>query len=258
MTIAVVSGAASGIGAAVRQQFIDAGMRVIGIDLKNSDVCADLSTDAGRRSAIESVHRLTGGTIDRLVCCAGLGPQVEPVARIAAVNYFGVIALLDGLFDMLKTGEQASAIVVSSSSATLQSWAGSPLRDAYLADDEAKVYQLLAGLPAEQAGYAAYASSKNAVAVAVRQRAVAWGAAQVRLNAIAPGAVQTPLLEAGLNDPRYGEAIRTFVAPIGGRAQPGEIAALVGFLAGNSTPFIHGSVLFVDGGIDAAARPFDF
>ncbi len=258
MKIAVVTGAASGIGAAVRTQFLETGMRVIGVDLRDSDVRADLSTDTGRHQAVAAVLALAGGPIDQLVCCAGLGPQVEPVARIAAVNYFGVVALLDGLFDALKAGHQSSAIVLSSSSATLQSWAGSPLRDAYLAGDEALVGQILAALPPEQAGYAAYASSKNAVAVAVRQRAISWGAARVRLNAIAPGAVQTPLLEAGLNDPRYGAAIRSFVAPIGARAQPEDVAALVGFVAGKSAAFIHGSVLIVDGGIDAATRPFDF
>ncbi|MES2257463.1 MAG: SDR family oxidoreductase [Pseudomonadota bacterium] len=258
MKTAIVTGAASGIGAAVRQQLSQAGMRVIGIDLRHSDICADLSSEAGRSYAINAALRLSENKIDALVCSAGLGPQAEPAAAIAAVNYFGVVALLDGLFDALKAGCRASAVVVSSSSATLQSWTDSPLRHAYLDGDEEQVTAMLAAMPEEQAGYAAYASSKNAVAVAVRQRAASWGAAGVRLNAVAPGAVQTPLLEAGLSDPRYGAAIRNFVAPIGARAQPGDIAALIRFLASDNAPFIHGSVLFADGGIDATMRPFDF
>ncbi|MFC3106608.1 SDR family oxidoreductase [Undibacterium arcticum] len=258
MAIAVITGAASGIGAAVREQFVAAGMEVIGIDLKRADVRADLSTAAGLRSALDDVLQRTGGTIDRLICCAGLGPQAEPPGRTAAVNYFGAVALLDGLFDALKRGTNPAAVVVASSSAVLQSWADNPLRDAYLGGDEARVQALVATLPAEQAGYVAYASSKYAVSVAVRQRAAAWGNARVRLNVVAPGAVQTPLLEAGLSDPRYSEAIRNFVAPLGRRAEAHEIATLIGFVASEQAAFVHGSVLFIDGGLDASARPFDF
>ncbi len=258
MKTAIVTGSASGIGAAVCRQLAESGMRVIGIDLRGADICVDLSTTAGRAQAVEAARALCDNKLDVLVCCAGLGPQAEPVSAIASVNYFGVTALLDGLFDALKAAGRASAVVVSSSSATLQSWTDNPLRQAYLDGSEEAVLAMLAALPPEQAGYAAYASSKNAVACAVRQRAAAWGAAGVRLNAVAPGAVQTPLLEAGLADPRYGAAIRNFTAPIGARAQAADIAALIGFVAGDSAPFIHGSVLFADGGIDATMRPYDF
>lgn len=258
MKTAIVTGAASGIGAAVVQQLRHAGLRVFGADLRHTDICADLSTETGRRYSVEAALCLSENKIDTLVCCAGLGPQFEPASAIAAVNYFGVVALLDGLFPALKQGCRPSATVVSSSSATLQSWTNNPLRQAYLDGDEAMVAAMLSAMPPEQAGYAAYASSKNAVSVAVRQRAGAWGAAGVRLNAVAPGAVQTPLLEAGLVDPRYGEAIRKFVAPIGARAQASDIASLIRFVSGDSAPFIHGSVLFADGGIDATMRPYDF
>ncbi|WP_179405057.1 SDR family oxidoreductase [Burkholderia guangdongensis] len=254
MTVAVVTGAASGIGAAVSRSFAARGVQVVGIDLRDTDICADLSTHAGRRAAIDATLAKTGGTIDRLVCCAGLGPQAEPASLVASVNYFGAVALLDGLFDALKRGDAPSAVVVSSNSATLQSWAGSPLRSAYLSGDETGVHDLLRAVPAEQAGFVAYASSKNAVTVAVRQRAAAWGGARVRLNAVAPGPVNTPLLQAGLKDARYGDAIRDFVPPLGRRAEPDEIATLIAFLCGEDAAYVHGSVLFVDGGHDAAQR----
>ncbi len=107
-------------------------------------------------------------------------------------------------------------------------------------------------------GNLAYAGSKNALTVAVRERAKAWGAAGVRLNTVAPGATQTPLLEAGLNDPRYGQAIRDFIPPIGRRAAPEEIAAAVGFLLSTAASYVHGAQLVVDGGIDAVSRPTSF
>lgn len=91
--------------------------------------------------------------------------------------------------------------------------------------------------------------------MAVRQRAVEWGAAGVRLNTVAPGSVETPLLQAGLDDPRYSEAIRNFVAPIGRNGKPEEIASLITYLLGPQAGFIHGAQFVIDGGIDAQTRP---
>ena len=71
---------------------------------------------------------------------------------------------------------------------------------------------------------AAYAGSKYAVTVFARRKAVALGPKGIRLNVIAPGAVETPLLEASRADERYGEAIRKFVAPVGRNSTPDEIA----------------------------------
>ncbi|MFS8933248.1 3-alpha-hydroxysteroid dehydrogenase/carbonyl reductase (plasmid) [Cupriavidus taiwanensis] len=263
MKTVIVTGAASGMGAAVRRRMLADGCRVIGVDLRDADILADLSTEAGRAAAIDAVLSQSGGRIDQLVCCAGLGPHVDPATLVASVNYFGVVALLDGLFDALREGTQPCAVVVSSNSATLQSWDGSPLRDAYLANDEAGVLAMLAAAAQaeatrDQAGYIAYASSKHAVTAAARQRALAWGRAGVRLNVVAPGAVETPLLQAGLADPRYGDAIRDFVAPLGRRARPEEVAELIAFLCGPQAAYLHGSVLFIDGGLDAAQRPLRF
>ncbi|MCO4890815.1 SDR family oxidoreductase [Cupriavidus sp. WGtm5] len=263
MKTVIVTGAASGMGAAVRRRMLADGCRVIGVDLRDADILADLSTEAGRAAAIDAVLSQSGGRIDQLVCCAGLGPHVDPATLVASVNYFGVVALLDGLFDALREGTQPCAVVVSSNSATLQSWDGSPLRDAYLANDEAGVLAMLAAATQaeatrDQAGYIAYASSKHAVTAAARQRALAWGRAGVRLNVVAPGAVETPLLQAGLADPRYGDAIRDFVAPLGRRARPEEVAELIAFLCGPQAAYLHGSVLFIDGGLDAAQRPLRF
>ena len=71
---------------------------------------------------------------------------------------------------------------------------------------------------------------------------------------MAPGAVETPLFQASLDDPRYGEATRKFVAPVGRSSTPHEIANVVLFLQSEQASFVHGTVIFVDGGMDAMTR----
>lgn len=255
MALCVVTGSASGMGAATVQQLRWKGHTVIGVDLRAGDVTADLSNAEGRRSAIAQVLERIDGRLDRLVCCAGLGPSA-PAHSVASVNYFGAVELLDALFPALRRGDEPSAVVVGSNEAALWNWDKDALPHAYLHDGEAAVHALLrAQRPIERASHVAYASSKHAVTTAVRSRAAAWGSAGVRLNVVAPGPVQTPLLQACEDDPRFGDAVKAFVPPLGRRAQPEEIAHCIEFLLGDTASYMHGSVLFVDGGIAAVHRP---
>lgn len=253
----VVTGSASGIGAATRTLLEAAGHRVIGVDLRHADIQADLSVPEGRAQAVADVLDRCEGRLDALVLCAGLGVTFTPASTIANVNYYGAVDLLDGLLPALEQGTHAAAVVISSVASTQLPWDKNPLAAALEANDAAKLDAILAAA-GEQAGNLAYAGSKNALTVAVRQRANAWGKAGVRLNTIAPGATQTPLLDAGLNDPRYGQAIRDFVPPLGRRAEPAEIAAVVAFLLSEQASYVHGAQIVVDGGIDATTRPTQF
>lgn len=257
MSVIAITGAGSGIGAATAARLQAAGHRVLGVDIRNAEILADLASADGRALAIAAVLEASHGVLDGLVLCAGVGPQVEPHAKIAAINYFGAVQLLDALRPALERGTAPSAVVVSSVASVQLPWSKNPIGAALEAGDEAQVATILAGA-GERAGQLAYASSKNALTVAVRRRVPEWGRAGVRLNAVAPGAVETPLLQAGLADPRYGQAIRDFVAPIPRRARPDEIAATIVFLLGADAGYIHGAQIVVDGGIDALARPTQF
>jgi NAD(P)-dependent dehydrogenase (short-subunit alcohol dehydrogenase family) len=148
-------------------------------------------------------------------------------------------------------------VVISSVASAMLPWEKNPLAAACEAGDEAQASAIVMGA-GPQGGNLAYAGSKNALTVAVRKRASVWGQAGVRLNTLAPGATETPLLQAGLQDPRYGEAIKNFVAPIARRADPAEIASVVVFLMSQAASFVHGAQFYVDGGIDAATRPTQF
>lgn len=257
MSTIAITGSGSGIGAATAAALQAAGHKIIGIDVRNADLSADLSTRDGRTQAVAAVLERCGGVLDGLVLCAGLGPQVEPAARIVSVNYFGAVEVLDGLLPALSKGTNPAAVVISSVSSAHLNWDKNPLAAVLEAGDEAAVAAIVDGT-GEKRGQVAYAASKNAVTVAVRKRAVDWGRAGVRLNTVAPGVVETPLLQAGLDDPRYGKAIRDFVAPIGRSAKPQEIASMIAYLLSSQAGFVHGAQFFIDGGVDAMMRPTQF
>jgi len=251
MAVIAVTGSASGIGAATRARLERAGQRVIGVDLRGAEVVANLAEPPGRMAAIEAVRKIAGDRLDGLVVCAGVGPQVEPWSTIVSLNYFGAQALLAGLRPLLAAGDNAAAVAVSSNSATLPGME-TPLVDACLAGDEQEARRLAETLD----GQRTYAGSKLALARWVRRQAPGpeWAGAGIRLNAVAPGAVMTPLLQQGLDDPHFGPAIRNFPIPTGGFGSPDQIAAAIAFLLGPEAAFCCGSVLFVDGGTDAMVR----
>jgi NAD(P)-dependent dehydrogenase (short-subunit alcohol dehydrogenase family) len=255
MATIAITGSASGIGAAIRRRLEAEGKSVIGVDLRGAEVNADLSTPPGRAAALRGVLDACGGALDGAVACAGLGPQVEDHAKIVAVNYFAAQATLAGLREALARGTSAAAVAIASNSATIAPLSD-PLIESCLRGDEAAALTLAESTD----GSTAYASAKMALARWVRRNAprAPWAGSGVRLNAVAPGAVRTPLLQEGLDHPEWGRAIRDFPIPLGGFGDPQQIAAAVAFLLGPDASFCCGTVLFADGGSDALVRPDRF
>jgi NAD(P)-dependent dehydrogenase (short-subunit alcohol dehydrogenase family) len=245
-----VTGSASGMGAAVRQRFERAGMRVIGIDLRAAEVQADLGTDEGRASAVASASELSGGQIDGIVTAAGLGPQVSPVADIMRVNYFGTTIVLDGLLPLLQEGEAPAAVLFASNAASLTPQ-HPRLVEELANDNEEGAAKLAEKLP----GVTVYGTSKLALVRTMRRRVAAWAEAGVRLNAVAPGPIDTPMLEGIMADSEVGPLVEALPVPLSRRGAPHEVASAVAFLLDPANGYIHGSVLFVDGGSDALLRP---
>lgn len=249
--VTAITGAASGIGAAVSKALRAAGHRVIGIDRANADINADLSTPAGRESAITQVQQLCEGKLDGLVCCAGLGVTAPNSGLIVGVNYFGVTELVEGLQASLREGSDPAVLIIGSVAANQQMSAPDPMVALMLDNKEADAVALANHMAQP---HIAYSASKLAVTIFARRKAVAWGKLGIRINVVAPGAVETPLHQASKEDPRFGEAVKNFVAPIGRAGFPEEIAETVAFLQSDKAAFIHGSVIFIDGGMDAMIR----
>jgi NAD(P)-dependent dehydrogenase (short-subunit alcohol dehydrogenase family) len=254
----VISGSASGIGAATRALLEADGHRVIGIDLRDAEVVADLSTDAGRQTAVEETLDRCDGVLDGLVPGAGLGPPVE-AGLIAEVNYFGSEALLEGLRPALAAGDRPAVVQIGSNSTTLTPNLPDELVDAFLAADRGTIASVLddVGPPFDAA--VAYGGSKTAITRWCRRHATtdAWVGAGIRLNVIAPGAVQTPLLKGGDDDPTFGPLTSALPVPTG-RGEPADIAAWIAFMLSPAARFACGSVVFVDGGSDALIRTDDW
>ncbi|MEV5824722.1 SDR family oxidoreductase [Spirillospora sp. NPDC052242] len=262
-----VTGSASGMGAATRDVLVEAGHTVIGVDLRDADVIADLGTAQGRATAVAEVLARCGGTLDGVAAVAGVGPNMPDSAAVLSINYFGPVAVLDGLRPALARSGAGRAVAIASNSATTVPLIDDAVVEHALAGDEdaarARADEAARAMPPEFAELAppsiiAYASSKFALARWVRRTAVTpeWARQGVLLNAIAPGAVLTPLMT-GSTGAGAGHDPDEFPTPmpLGIFGEPEDIAFWVHQFLRPEARFTTGAVLFVDGGTDAAMRP---
>ena len=250
MRTIAITGSASGIGAATALLLEKDGCRVIRVDWKGGDVVADLGTPEGRSAAVAGVRRLAGERLDGLLSGAALGPYDDPTA-VVRVNYFGAVALLDGLLDLLARGFEPAAVAISSIGAVFEAMHVPGFAAACLEGDEAGALARIAG----KDGNSAYTNAKHALALGVRRRAQAWGAAGVRLNAVLPGKVATPMLAAIHRHEALGPAVAALPVPLAREAAAEEIASAIVFLLGPDARYVHGTTVKVDGGSDALVRP---
>ncbi|HVV35772.1 MAG TPA: SDR family oxidoreductase [Acidimicrobiales bacterium] len=249
-----VTGSASGMGAATRAVLEAAGQRVIGVDLHDAEVIADLSTPEERTGAVAAVAAMCNNTLDGLVTWAGIpGLTTAAGSALVSVNYFGTVALLDGLRPALARGDAPAAVAISSNSTTAQKGIPMDVVDLCLAGDETA-----ARAAADAAGaLGTYPATKTAIAWWARRQATNehWAGRGITLNVVAPGAVETPLLQQTRDDPVIGPYIDDFPIPVGRKGTAEELAHLVAFLLGRHGRFFCGSVVFADGGTDALLRP---
>lgn len=246
----VVTGAASGIGATTAALLRSRGDRVIGVDLRSAEVCADLSSPPGRAAAVAGVAELVGdGPLDGLVTCAGLSRAGAPQV---SVNYFGTVDLVVGLRPLLARSRAPRVALVSSISSTQP--ADATVVEACLAGSEPDALTAAEAAVAAGRPHEIYASTKAALNRWLRVLAVSeeFAGAGIAVNAIAPGVVLTPMTEELVSHPQWKAIMDAAVPmPLNGYAPPEAIAhALLWLLAPENT-HMAGQVVFVDGGAEA-------
>jgi meso-butanediol dehydrogenase / (S,S)-butanediol dehydrogenase / diacetyl reductase len=246
--VAVVTGAARGIGLACAQWFLVHGYRVALLDIDNTELLkasaalaepervlaahCDVSSPAEVSAAVAKIAH-TFGRIDALVNNAGVA-VFKPLLEHSFDEWRHVMSVnLDGAF--LCT--QACAPVMLKNTKTAGGY-GAVVNIASISGLRASALRV------------AYGTSKAAIIHLTKQQAVELGNMSIRVNAIAPGPVDTDMAKKV-----HSAAIRADYAdaiPLARYGTPEEIAEGVGFLCSPAASYINGQVLAVDGGFDAA------
>jgi len=248
----VVTGSASGIGAATTAWLRARGERVIACDLADAEVTGDLATVEGRAAMVEGVRACSGGRIDAIVANAGGGPP----NTMLALNFFGAVATLEGLRPLLAASPAPRAVAISSIS-SLDGGDADLVAACLSLDETAAAAATAKALQDPAAGLKLYGSAKAALNRWVRRVAPGpdWAGAGIALNVIAPGVFDTPAAAWILNNPVNREEMMARVPlPSVRPGRPDELAALIGWCAGAENTVMTGQVLYADGGLECAAR----
>lgn len=233
--VAIVTGGASGIGAAVVARLRELGAKVAVLDLNPGEASADLAVqanvadDSSVRAAVDSVVEQFG-RLDIVINCAGIGAQgtVETNGddewhRVLDINVVGMVRVSRAALDRLRQSPSAAIVNVSSIAAT-------------------------AGLPQR----ALYSASKGAVLALTRAMAADHLREGVRVNAVSPGTADTPWVQRLLSladDPAAERAALNARQPHGRMVSAAEVADAVVYLASPRSGSTTGISLAVDGGM---------
>ncbi len=243
---AIVTGAGSGIGAAIAKMFAEAGAHVFAADIDEKAALAtsdritteggrcepltvDVSSETSCETATSTVLERSGGRCDVLVNNAGIGhvgsilsTTPADMDRLWRVNVLGAYFMSRALIPKMIHQGKGSIIHIAS----------------------------IAGLMGMEARFA-YTTTKHAIVGMTRAMAMDHGTTGVRINCICPGRVITPFVDARLREyPDPEEFRRQLEAPhvMKRMAQPSEIASAALYLASDAASFVTGSAMTVDGG----------
>jgi NAD(P)-dependent dehydrogenase (short-subunit alcohol dehydrogenase family) len=237
--VILVVGATGGIGRAVSAALVADGARLAAAGTNREKVAALAAEVGGETAAFtcdvtvpESVDALIAGVVDRfgtidgVVNLAGINirrPALEVSEedwlRVLNVNLAGAFRVARGAARVMAARGRGRVVTISS----------------------------IRGRIGFRGGYSAYNASKSGINMLTRQLAVEWAPYKITVNAVAPGFVETPLIQPLLDDPELRRRITDRV-PMGRLALPADIVGPTLFLLSEAAGFVTGHVLYVDGG----------
>ncbi len=235
---AVVTGGTKGIGLAIAQEFLDLGAEVLVIArdtkavenrLRGSSrlfrLDGDVADTAFRQHVLDKVQE-NWGKLDVLVNNVGTNIRKKfaeyaesEYRQIFETNLFSAMALTQGAFNLLKQSGSASVINIASVAGSTDVQSGPP-----------------------------YGMTKASLIQMTRHLAVEWAPHKIRVNAVSPWYIQTPLVQPVLSNPERLEKILART-PMGRVGQPEEVSGIVSFLAMDKASYITGQNISVDGGM---------
>ncbi|MDI2033583.1 SDR family NAD(P)-dependent oxidoreductase [Paenarthrobacter nitroguajacolicus] len=242
---ALITGGAQGIGARAAHTLAEKGWRVLLADLHEGaakDLAGELNhiaptyaphlgfgVDVADETSVEGLFASVAqetASLDGLVNCAG-NILRQPAEELDIAQWRRLLDIhLTGSMLMAKTG--FTLLKASHGSIVNIASVGSSF-----------------GLP----GRSAYSTAKTGMLGLTRTLAVEWGKHGIRVNAVAPGYVNTEMVRSGLRNGTLSEASLLGRTPLGRLAEPSEIASVIAFLLSPDASFIHGEVVKVDGGL---------